>query len=102
GPNMTCAMCGHPAVGVKETRRGHYRDEVVEVVTEFSRCESCKEEYFNPDQMRSYVRAVKNEVRRKHGLLSPERILEIRTKLKLSQNDLEELLGTGPKVVVRW
>jgi putative zinc finger/helix-turn-helix YgiT family protein len=45
---------------------------------------------------------VKNEIRKKYGLLPPERIVEIRNKLGLSQAELEELLGTGSKVVVRW
>ena len=52
--------------------------------------------------MGTNVRTVKNEIRKKYGLLSPERITEIRSNLKLSQAELEELLGTGPKVVVRW
>jgi putative zinc finger/helix-turn-helix YgiT family protein len=52
--------------------------------------------------MRVYVRAVKNEVRKKYGLLSPEKIAEIRQRLRLTQSELENLLGAGPKVVVRW
>ena len=48
------------------------------------------------------MRAVKNEIRKKYGLLSPERIVEIRNKLGLTQAQLEELLNTGSKVVVRW
>ena len=46
--------------------------------------------------------AVKNEVRKKLGLLSPERITAIREKAGLTQAELEERLGMGPKVVVRW
>jgi DNA-binding transcriptional regulator YiaG len=46
--------------------------------------------------------AVKNEVRKKYGLLPPERIAEIRRNAGLTQAELEELLGTGEKVVVRW
>jgi len=46
--------------------------------------------------------AVKNEVRKKHGLLPPEKIAAIRAKLELTQSELEDVLGTGPKMVVRW
>ena len=99
---MKCNVCGGSTTEVKETKKAKYRDEVVEVETTLFRCDSCKEGFVTPQQMREHVRAVKNEVRRKHGLLSPTRIAAIRTNLKLSQEELEQLLGTGPKVVVRW
>ena|SRR5437899_2405518 len=99
---MNCVICGANAKEVKERKRSQYRGETVEVEREFLRCESCKEEFVTPAQMGTNVRTVKNEIRKKYGLLSPERITEIRSNLKLSQAELEELLGTGPKVVVRW
>lgn len=70
--------------------------------SEFFRCQECKEAFFSPAQAAAHNRAVKNEVRKKYGLLPPEKIVEIRSKLGLTQEELEELLGTGPKVVVRW
>jgi putative zinc finger/helix-turn-helix YgiT family protein len=70
--------------------------------SELYRCESCNEGFFAPEQMKTYERAVKNEIRKKYGLLSPDRITEIRKKVGLTQEELERLLGTGQKVVVRW
>lgn len=99
---MNCAICGGSTSEITETRPVKYRDETVEVATTFLRCDSCKEELVTPKQMRDHVRGVKNEVRKKQGLLSPEKIATIRQKLGLTQVELEELLGTGPKVVVRW
>lgn len=99
---MKCNMCGGSTTEVKEIKQAKYRDEVVEVETTLFRCDSCKEGFVTPQQMREHVRTVKNEVRKKHGLLSPARIAEIRAKLELSQEELEQLLNTGPKVVVRW
>lgn len=99
---MNCTICGEPATKVSELKKARYRDETVEVASEFFRCESCKEGFVTPEQMRTHVRAVKNEVRKKHGLLSPERIAAIRHKLELTQSELEVVLGTGPKMVVRW
>jgi putative zinc finger/helix-turn-helix YgiT family protein len=99
---MECINCERPAEKVTAKRIGHYRREMVEVESEFFRCPSCKEEYFTPGQMRAHDRAVKNEVRQKYGLLSPEGVVEIRHRLDLTQTDLEEILGTGPKVVARW
>jgi putative zinc finger/helix-turn-helix YgiT family protein len=99
---MECINCGRPADKVTATRIGRYRRETVEVESEFFRCELCKEEYFTPAQMKAHHRAVKNEIRQKYGLLAPERIVEIRHKLDLTQVELEEILATGAKVVARW
>ena len=70
---MNCVTCGESAVEVKEIKKARYRAETVEVPKEFFRCNSCKEEFVTPDQMRVYVRAVKNQVRKQHGLLAPEK-----------------------------
>jgi putative zinc finger/helix-turn-helix YgiT family protein len=99
---MKCSVCGGSTTEVKEVKKAKYRDEIVEVVTKLFRCDSCQEGFVTPQQMGIHVRAVKNEVRKKYGLLSPEKVTEIRKKLQLTQEGLEELLGTGPKVVVRW
>lgn len=99
---MKCVFCGEKAKFVTERKQARYRGESVEVSREILQCESCGEEFVTPDQARSFVRNVKNEIRKKYGLLSPERIVEIRHKLGLTQDQLEELLNTGPKVVVRW
>lgn len=99
---MNCIICGETATKVTELKKARYRDETVEVVSELFRCESCKEGFVTPEQMRAHVRAVKNEMRKKHGLLAPKRIAGIRHKLELTQSELEDILGTGPKMVVRW
>lgn len=99
---MKCVFCGENANIVTERKQARYRGESVEVQREVLQCESCGEEFVTPDQARSFVRDVKNEIRKKYGLLSPARIVEIRHKLGLTQDQLEELLNTGPKVVVRW
>jgi putative zinc finger/helix-turn-helix YgiT family protein len=99
---MKCSVCGGSTTKVKEVKKAKYRDEIVEVATELFRCDSCREGFVTPEQMRAHVRAVKNKVRMLHGLLSPEEIVAIRERMGLTQNALEEVLGTGPKVVVRW
>ncbi len=102
GKPMKCVMCGGLTTEVKEVRKAKYRDEIVEVETGLFRCDSCKEGFFTPQQMRDHVRAVRNEVRKRYGLLPPEAIVAIREKLNLTQTALEDALGTGPKMVVRW
>ena len=99
---MKCVICGDNAMMVTERRQARYRGETVEVSREVFRCTSCQEEFVTAEQAHAYVCAVKNEIRKRYGLLSPERIVKIRTKLGITQSGLEELLNAGLKVVVRW
>lgn len=99
---MNCVMCGGKAVAVRERKAARYRGETVQIEREAFRCESCEEGFMTPEQARVHVRAVKDEIRKRYGLLSPQRIVEIRTRLGLTQQDMEKLLNTGSKVVVRW
>jgi HTH-type transcriptional regulator / antitoxin MqsA len=99
---MECVVCGGTASNVFEATEGRYRDEVVAVEGEFFRCSNCEEEFFTPEQAKAHTRAVKNEIRKKYGLLPPEKIVDIRKQLRLTQEQLEELLGVGSKTVVRW
>jgi len=102
GKPIQCSACGGTTSEVKEVKKAKYRGEIVEVATQLFRCDVCHEGFVSPEQMRAHARAVKNEVRRKHGLLAPKRIAAIREKLELTQTELENVLGTGPKVIVRW
>ncbi len=101
---VMCSVCGAgKAKLVKRSYRATYNGEAVEVPSiEMFRCEDCGEEFFNPEQARNLSVAVKNAVRKQLGLLPPEKIVAIREKLGLTQQELEELLGQGPKVVTRW
>lgn len=65
-------------------------------------CASCEEEFFTQQQERTVSQRVNDAAREQLGVLSPERIIEIRKKLGLTQQDLEELLDLGDKVVTRW
>jgi putative zinc finger/helix-turn-helix YgiT family protein len=102
---MKCPICG-TGTAKKVERKGYlarYNGEPVEVASvEAYHCDACGEGFLTPEQSRGMSVAVKNEVRKKLGLLSPERIAAIREKAGLTQAQLEELLGQGPKVVVRW
>jgi len=99
---MKCIICGGHTKEVKQNRPSKYGTEVMDVERNFSQCADCGEEFVSPAQIRENSRTVKNEFRKKYALLAPERIVEIRKKLGLSQADLERALGAGEKVVVRW
>lgn len=101
---VTCAVCDSEKV--KKIRRKfearYNQTPVVIENAEMYQCESCGEEFFTAEQSRELSRQIKSRVREEAGLLSPERIVEIRRNLRLSQTELEELFGLGEKVVTRW
>jgi len=101
---VTCPVCGTgKAKVVKQPYQAKYNGEIVVLPSvEMFHCDSCGEEFFAPGQAKALSIAVKNEVRRKLGLLPPEKIVAIREKLDLTQSDLERLLDLGQKVVTRW
>jgi len=52
---------------------------------EVCHCADCGEDFLNPEQSHALAVAVKNEVRKKLGLLPPERITAIRERPGLTQ-----------------
>jgi len=101
---MICTVCGIGTTKkVEKKHQARYNGEPVEVSgVEVYHCDHCGQDSLTPEQARMYSRAVKNEVRKKFGLLPPEQIVAIRERAGLTQEELEELLGQGPKVVTRW
>lgn len=68
----------------------------------WSACKECKQEFYTREQSLASSRA-SADVKRKHdGLLGPSEIKAIRDKYGVTQVELERILGTGPKTVVRW
>jgi putative zinc finger/helix-turn-helix YgiT family protein len=101
---IQCAICDSDRIKkIRKKFEARYNQTPMVIESaEMYRCESCGEEFFTPDQSRALSRQIKSQVREKLGLLSPERVVEIRKNLGLSQTELEELFGLGDKVVTRW
>ncbi len=101
---VNCAVCDSDRVKkIRKKFEARYNQMPVVIENaEMYRCESCGEEFFTAEQSRELSRQIKKQVREEWGLLSPERIVEIRKNLGLSQTELEELFGLGDKVVTRW
>jgi HTH-type transcriptional regulator / antitoxin MqsA len=100
-----CPICGaSQSVEVRQERfeASYNKIPVVLDSVELFRCASCGEEFFSKEQQREVSKRVKEAARQQLGALQPERIVAIRKKLGLSQEELEELLDLGPKVVTRW
>jgi len=101
---VTCAVCDSDrAKKIRRKFESRYNQVPVLIEhTEMYRCEGCGEEFFTAEQSKELSRQIKNQVREELGLLSTERVIEIRKNLGLSQAELEELFGLGEKVVTRW
>ena len=101
---LVCDVCGQPAASlvtrpfatIIQDVRVHLDD--VEMIA----CTACGEHVFTPEQSKEVSRRAKAFVRERLGLLPPEKVLEIRRRYDLSQEELETLLSLGKKVVTRW
>jgi putative zinc finger/helix-turn-helix YgiT family protein len=101
---ISCANCDSQKVRkVRRKFATEYNQMPISIKNvEMYECSACGERFFTPEQARAVSIATKNQVRQAQGLLSAAEIVEIRRRLDLSQTDLEELFGLGPKVVTRW
>ncbi len=98
-----CAECGRlSALVVREESEVSIGRRSAVVEDEHLRCDNCGSEYATPEQMDQTQRRAVAAIRAAEGLLAPEEIVRIRKKHGLTQAELEALLRTGPKTVVRW
>jgi HTH-type transcriptional regulator / antitoxin MqsA len=98
----TCFECEGTARLVREVREIPVGGRKVPVEVEIMRCQECGEGYFLPGGMRAAQEAAADLVRREEGLLTAGEIREFRQRAGLTQAELEQVLGSGPKTVTRW
>ena len=65
-------------------------------------CDRCGEGVFTPEKAREVDRLVKLTAHQHLSLLPPEKIVSIRKRCSLTQEEVEKLFGLGQKVVIRW
>lgn len=65
-------------------------------------CSVCGETYFSEGISSDVQRRAVDAYKSAHGLLSGAEIRLLRQRLGLSQARFEQLIGAGPKTVVRW
>ncbi|HEX8455213.1 MAG TPA: type II TA system antitoxin MqsA family protein [Longimicrobium sp.] len=97
-----CHVCDSEAQMVREPREVLLGQRAVTVEGEFMRCSGCGETFFLPEQADALQRLAADQVRREDGLLATGEVKAFRERLRISQAEFEQLLGTGPKTVVRW
>ena len=102
--NSMCASCEssdvREVVGDRTIKVGAYS--VTIPAARHMVCNSCDEAYQTGEQAKELDAAVIEARRRHEGLLSGGDIRRIRLSVSLSQADLENALGIGPKTLVRW
>lgn len=98
----TCYACDGAARLVREVREIPVGGRKVPVEVEIMRCQECGEGYFLPGAMRAAQEAAADQVRREEGLLTAGEIRAFRQRAGVTQAELEQILGSGPKTVTRW
>jgi HTH-type transcriptional regulator/antitoxin MqsA len=74
----------------------------VTIDDEFYRCPGCGETFTVGVMGDETLRRAAAAVRREDGLLAPDEIRELRASYGLTQANLEKLINSGEKTVVRW
>ncbi|HEY0155352.1 MAG TPA: type II TA system antitoxin MqsA family protein [Longimicrobium sp.] len=97
-----CYVCDSEALLVREPREVLIGQRAVTVEGDFMRCSACGQPFFLPEQADALQRRAADQIRREDGLLATGEVKAFRERLRLSQAEFEQLLGTGPKTVVRW
>ena len=97
-----CPLCEGTLRKRNEMREIHIGNRMATVPHSFHRCASCGEDLYTPAQMEAVQTLASDKLRDAEGLLRSSQIHSIRTRLGVSQRHFEQLLGVGPKTVVRW
>lgn len=97
-----CPLCDGKLIETKEPLRVAYLGIKI-MLSRIRRdcCKLCRTEFFNFEQASELSRATRKQYRMKTSLTGKD-VTRIRKKLNLSQASLEDRLGLGSKVVIRW
>lgn len=78
------------------------RGEPIEVMVSLLRCTHCGEEFEDPKSPYDPLDVAYREYRRKHNMLQPEEIKDLRLKYGLTQGEMSKLLGWGGATLSRY
>ena len=99
-----CEECGREVNTKIITKRETYKvcGELIEVDAKILTCAECGEEFYSEELDNATLINAYNEYRRKHKLLLPEDIKQIREQYGLSQRSFAKLLNWGDKTICRY
>jgi putative zinc finger/helix-turn-helix YgiT family protein len=78
------------------------RGELIKVESEYYKCTECGEEFEDPGSKKDLLDNAYREYRRKHGMIQPEEIREMRGHYGLTQKELSKLIGWGGATLSRY
>ncbi len=100
---IICPECGGAVSRGQHSIDMHIGRRTVSITGSFERCNGeCREVYFAPGEMDAAMRRASEAIRLEEGLLLPDEIKAFRKRVGLTQPQMEDLIGAGPKTVVRW
>ncbi len=100
---MICIECGGNMSKSKKEIEYKFRGEIILVngISHY-KCDLCGEEELDLESAEALQEAAHSEYRKRHGLLEPEEIREIRERYLVSQQEFEQVIGSGKTTVSRW
>jgi HTH-type transcriptional regulator / antitoxin MqsA len=102
GDITECPLCGGAVARTNSSMPVALGRRNVRVAGDFNTCTSCGEVFLAPGETDRLLRAAADQVRHEENLLASSEIVALRKSLGLTQAQFEQMLGVGPKTVVRW
>jgi putative zinc finger/helix-turn-helix YgiT family protein len=84
------------------TEELNVRGEMIKVEVEYYKCKECGEEFEDPGSKDDPLEKAYLEYRRRHGMIQPEEIREMRKLYGLTQQELSKLIGWGGATLSRY
>jgi len=100
---MKCLKCDSTDFETKNIRfSSEIKGETVDIIVPTFVCKACHNQVMDTKQMNIYRRAVADEYRKKHGLLTSQEIANYRTELNMNQTEFARYLNVGDASIKRW
>jgi putative zinc finger/helix-turn-helix YgiT family protein len=99
----TCPNCNKKSLEyINKKENLNIRREDIEVIVKYYRCKSCQKEFDDLDLENDYYDEAYRKYRKKHNLMQPDEIKSIRKKYKLTQYEMNKILGFGEATLSRY
>ncbi|NNG67895.1 type II TA system antitoxin MqsA family protein [Caldanaerobacter subterraneus] len=99
-----CPVCGkeQETEVIEKEEVSNIRGDKIKALARIRICSICGEELFDEELEEENIQRVYDIYRKKHGILSPEEIKNIRESYGLSQRAFAKLLGIGEASIARY
>ncbi|ADH59876.1 transcriptional regulator, XRE family [Thermoanaerobacter mathranii subsp. mathranii str. A3] len=99
-----CPVCGkeQETKVIEKEEISTVRGDEIKALAKIRVCSVCGEELFDEELEEENIQRVYDIYRKKHGILSPDEIRNIRESYRLSQRAFAKLLGIGEASIARY